>query len=175
MVSAETKSRVKHVAIEETKKMLWIAFYLFMVLLALAAYRAILEGRDGVGIYPVIHCLVQALVLAKVILIGNAMHIGDLYKHRLLAVTTPVKAMAFAIFSMIFSALEELVTGLFRGEAFSALMHEAANANPRLLLARGVVLFVFFVPLFALWAISKELGDRKLYTMFFSSEGRRAL
>ncbi len=174
MVTQETKARIKHTLWEETKKMLWLALYLFAFLAALAGYRAVLLGKGGAGAWPLFHCALEALVLAKVMLIGNALKIGERFFQRRMFTRTISRALAFAAFALAFSAIEELLTGMFRGRSFDELWQEMVNMGPRLIIARGVVLFIFFIPLFALWEIARSLGEGRLYSMFFEAREQSA-
>jgi hypothetical protein len=167
MPALPTKARIKHTLIEETKKMLWLSLYLFAFLAALASYRAVLLGKDGAGTWPLFHCAVEALVLAKVMLIGNALRLGERFFQRRMFARTISRALAFAVFALVFSAAEELVTGWFRGKSFQEMWQVLVVTGPLLVLARGVMLFVFFVPLMALWEIARALGEGKLHAMFF--------
>lgn len=172
MVTTDRKARLKETLWRETKTMLWLALYLFAFLAALAGYRAVLLGEGGAGAWPLVHCAIEALVLAKVMLIGNVLKLGERFFQRRMFARTISRAFAFMLFALVFSGAEELVMGMLRGRAVSDLWNELAAFGPRLILARGVVLFIFFIPLFALWEIARELGEGKLHAMFF--EARKA-
>ncbi|MBX3390503.1 MAG: hypothetical protein KF691_13725 [Phycisphaeraceae bacterium] len=167
MLSQESRSRVRQRLLHETRTMAWVGLYIFLFLAALAGYRAILLGEGGAGAWPLLHCAIEALVLAKVMLIGNALRLGERVFRRRMFSRTLTRAFAFTVFAMLFSALEELVMGMLRGRSFDELWQELANIGPKLIIARAVVLFIFFVPLFAIWEIGRALGDGKLHAMFF--------
>lgn len=167
MISNETRSGLKERLGREMRAFAWIFLYIFLFLAALAAYRSILLGEGGAGTWPLIHCAIEAFVLAKVMLIGNALKLGERFFRRRMFARTITRAVAFTIFALIFSALEELVTGMLRGKAFDELWRELSSVGPKLILARAVVLFIFFVPLFAIWEIGRALGEGKLHAMFF--------
>ena len=169
MVKPETKARIKHVLWEETVKMLWLGLYLFAFLAALAGYRAVLLGEGGAGAWPLFHAAVEALVLAKVMLIGNALKIGERFFQKRMFARVISRSLAFAIFALLFSAAEEVVTGWFRGRSFDEMWRMLVQMGPNLILARGVVLFVFFIPLMALWGIARALGGGELRAMFFDA------
>jgi len=168
MVTQETKARIKHTVVEETKKMLWVGLYLFAFLAALAGYRAVLLGEGGAGAWPLLHAAIEAMVLAKVMLIGNALKLGERFFQRRLFSKVLSRAFSFAVFALAFSAVEELVTGMLRGKSFDELWQELVHMGARLIIARGVVLFIFFIPLMAIWEIARGLGEGKLYEMFFN-------
>lgn len=169
MVTPERKAALKHKLWQETKIMLWLTLYLFAFLAALAGYRAILLGEVGPGPWPLVHCAIEALVLAKVMLIGKALRLGERSFQQRMWLRTLSRAMAFTIFALIFSGLEELVMGMIRGKAAGDIWQELVQLGPKLVLARGLVLFIFFIPLFALWEIGRALGEGKLHAMFFDA------
>jgi hypothetical protein len=174
MVTSETKARLKRTLWQETEKMLWLSLYLFAFLAALAAYRSLLLGEGGAGAWPLFDCAVEALVLAKVMLIGNALKLGERFFQRRMLARTLSRAFAFTIFALAFAGLEGLVKRMIRGNAFAEVWQELANMGPKLILVRAVVLFIFFVPLFALWEIGRVLGKRKLHSMFFDLPAKRS-
>jgi len=165
VVTTDRKARLKEALWRETKTMLWLALYLFAFLAALAGYRAVLLGEGGAGAWPLFHCAVEALVLAKVMLIGNALKLGERFFQRRVISKIVGRALAFAAFALLFSACEELATGWLRGRTSAEMWHELQNFGLRLILARGVVLFIFFIPLFLLWEISRALGEGKLLAL----------
>jgi hypothetical protein len=174
MFTSETKARLKHKLWQETNKMLWLSLYLFAFLAALAAYRSILLGEGGAGAWPLFNCAVEALVLAKVMLIGNALKLGERFFQRRMFARTLSRAFTFTIFALTYSALEKLVTRMIRGNAFAEVWQDLANMGPKPILVRAVVLFIFFVPLFALWEIGRVLGEGKLHSMFFDLPAKRS-
>lgn len=167
MLSHETRARIRTKLLHETRVMLWLGLYIFAFLAALAAYRAIQLGEGGAGAWPLLHCFIEAFVLAKVMIVGNALGLGERVFRRRLFAKTLSRAFAFAVFAVLFSAFEELVLGYFRGQTTAGWWKEMADLGPRLILARGVVLFIFFIPLFALWEIGRALGEDKLHALFF--------
>lgn len=172
MVTTDRKARLKETLWRETRTMLWLALYLFAFLAALAGYRAVLLGEGGAGAWPLLHCAIEALVLAKVMLIGNALKLGERFFQRRMFARTISRAFAFMIFALAFSGAEEMVMGMLRGRAAGEIWNELVTLGPRLVMARGVVLFIFFIPLFAIWEIGRALGEGKLHAMFF--EARKA-
>ncbi|MBN8596038.1 MAG: hypothetical protein J0L78_00020 [Planctomycetes bacterium] len=167
MLTHATRARIRTKLLHETRTMLWLGLYIFAFLAALAAYRAILLGKGGAGAWPLLHCLIEAFVLAKVMIVGNVLGLGERFFRRRMFARTLSRAFAFAVFAVLFSGAEELVLGYFRGETAGDWWKEMVDLGPRLILARGVVLFIFFIPLFALWEIGRALGDGKLHALFF--------
>src|SRR5215831_9265095 len=57
----------------------------------------------------------EALVLAKVILIGDMVRLGRRFDEKPLLVPTLYKAVVFSLWVVVFSVLEHTIEGLFRG------------------------------------------------------------
>lgn len=172
MLSPQAKATIKHRAWIETRTMLWVGLYLFLFLAALAAYRAILLGGSNLGGWPLVHCAIEALVLAKVMVVGNMLRLGERYFQKRMFARTVSRAFAFTLFAMAFSGTEELVMGMIRGRAASEIWQEMVALGLKVVVARGVVMFIVFLPLFAIWEIGRALGEGKLHAMFF--EARKA-
>ncbi len=153
---------------EETRLMLWVFLYIFLFLAALAAYRAVLLGAKGAPLSAIVQCFIEAMVLAKVMVIGNALRLGDRLRLRRRALRVVLRAATFAIFALLFAGVEELAKGLYHGKSTSEILQELRSIGPELILARAVVLFVFFLPLFLIWEVCRVLGEAKAIVIFFS-------
>ena len=70
----EKLSRVKTGAIDETRKLFWIFLYLFVLLSLFSFYKALILNEETL-IYHQGFALINALALAKVMLVGEYLHI----------------------------------------------------------------------------------------------------
>ncbi len=114
----------------------------------------------GVGI-------VEALVLAKVILVGRALHLGERFKGYPLIIPILYKAVVFSVFVGVFGVVESTIDGLLHGKGIAAgvdgLMGRRFGYE---LLARCLITFVAFIPFFTLEDL-ELLGEGKLIRRLF--------
>lgn len=167
---AESPKSIRVRLWEETRLMLWVFLYIFLFLAALAAYRAVLLGAKGAPFTAILQCFIEAMVIAKVMVIGNALKLGDRLRLRRRALRVVFRAAAFTVFTLLFSGAEELAKGLYHGQAVSQVLDELRAIGPQLVLARAVVLFIFFLPLFLIWEACRVLGEAKAIVIFFAAE-----
>jgi hypothetical protein len=61
---------------------------------------------------------------------------------------------------------------LIRGDSWPAISHRVVEQDPYEMLANSLMIFVAFIPFFALWEVGRVIGFEKLAEMFF--RGRAA-
>src|SRR5215813_7875803 len=116
--------------------------------------------------------LIEALVLAKVILIGDVLRLGRGLDDKPLIVPTLYKAVVFSLWVGLFSVLEHTIGGLLRGHGLAGGVEELMRTGKYELLAGCLVTFVAFIPFFAFKELGRVLGEDKIRALFF--RGRAA-
>lgn len=161
------KSPLKEKAIEEFR-LYWMVF-LFLALMfgAFTTYRRLIMREVGVDYAHWGAGLIQAAIIAKVILIGQAMSVGKRIERRPLIVSVLVKAFLYGLLVAAFDVIERVIEGLLHRHNWQVIAHDIVSKGPEEMLAKSVMIFVAFVPFFALWEIARVLGPGKLREMFF--------
>jgi hypothetical protein len=158
MASESTKSvSLKQRAASEMEKYLVIALFLSALLVALTAYRRVLMAEVGVSYLHYGYALVEALVLAKIILIGEALHFGDRFEDKPLIVSALYKSLAFGFLALLAHVLEHVIHALVERESPAA----ALARHPGEIAAYSLVVFVAFVPFFSLQQAGRLLGEER--------------
>jgi len=148
-------------------RLYWIVFgFLALMFGAFTTYRRLIMSEVGIGYQHYGAGLIEAAIIAKVILIGNAMSLGKRFERRPLIIVVLVKTLLFGLLVAVFSVLERVVEGLLHGQSWAAIMHRVAVSAPDEILARTLMVIVAFLPFFALWEIGRVLGPGKLGEMF---------
>ena len=145
-----------------------IAVYVYLTLTGLEIYKGLMIPGYAISDFQLGYNTIEALVLAKVILIGDLLHIGEKFKERPLIVPTLFKALAFGLFVMAFSSAEFLVKGLIHGADLAAAWQDLLVKQRGERLAQASFMFISFIPFFAIWETARALGEQRLVTMFFS-------
>jgi hypothetical protein len=162
---------LKEKAVEEFKLFWIIALYLAVFLGSFTVYRALVMKELGV---PYLHygfALVEALIIAKVILIGQAFGLGKRFERGLLILSVLYKSILFGVFVFLFGILEHVVEALIHKSGWAGFVQGVSELGLYELLARVVMLIVAFVPFFAFWEIGRVLGPGRLSELFFSRQG----
>lgn len=114
--------------------------------------------------------LVEALVLAKVVMLGGLLRLGGKFGNKPLAIPTLYNAVVFTVWVAAFSVLERTITGLLRGKGLMGGIDEIFSESGYELLARCLITFFAFIPFFAFKELGRVLGEGKISELFFRSK-----
>lgn len=167
MDTAKARS-LKERALEELKAYWLIALYLWLFLGCFTVYRRLILAESGVIYLNYGVALIEALVIAKVVLIGRVFGFTRRFDDRPLIVPVLYKSLMFALLVMLFGVVEHLVTGWFREQGLFGGLREIADTGAYEIGARALMLTVAFVPFFAFTEIGRVMGMERLRAMFFS-------
>ena len=158
----------------ETAEYLAVFAYMAAILLAFAIYNRAILAEYGVAYLPIAFGLLEAAILAKIVVIGQAFHFGARFDGRPLAWTVLYRSTAFALLTAVFAVVEEGVKRLLHHQKL--IEHRALDAPWAWdqAVAHAVILFVAFVPLFAIQELGKVIGPDKLAGYFFGERRRKA-
>lgn len=142
--------------------------YLTLVFAAFTQYRRLILADVGITYTNYGIALVEALILAKVIMIGDMFHLCRSLENKPLIFPTLLKTVVFTLFVGLFVFIEYAVKGLIKGkEALEGIM-ELLGKGSYEVLAGWLVIFVAFIPFFALRELSRVLGgEGKILALFF--------
>jgi hypothetical protein len=157
------KSKLKAGMIEYYLDFMYLAFFL----VAFAWYRRLILAEYDILYLSYWMPLVEAAVLAKVIMIGDLLRFGRGLERKPLLVPTVFRTLLFGVYVGLFSVLERTIRGLLHGEGLSAGLAELASKGRYELLAQCVVMACAFVPFFAFKELEGVLGKDKLRELFW--------
>ncbi|MFO0821795.1 MAG: hypothetical protein U0792_01530 [Gemmataceae bacterium] len=159
---------VKARLLEETKTMLLLFVYLSLLSSAFTTYRRLILAQYGIGYLQYGYNFLEALVLAKVLVFGRILRLGDRFKDRPLIVPTLYKTLWFSVLVFAFSILEHLVAGWLHGQTSAVALDSLLDEGIWEILARTLVKLLALLPLCAVWEIGRVLGKGKLFELFFT-------
>jgi hypothetical protein len=159
---------LKQKALHEFKDLLVLSLYLAFFFCALATYRMLLLRDYHIDSLTYAFALINALVVAKVIMIGELAHVGKRHESKPVFVSAIWKAFVFTVLVLVFHFAEEVVKHLVHGEKFAGAVNETRIDD---LLGRGLVIFCTFITLFGFREVSRVLGEEKFQAMLFGSGG----
>jgi hypothetical protein len=154
----------KQKAKKELKDFFVISLYLAFFFCALVTYTNLLVRQYGGDSLNYTFAIINALVIAKVILIGEMVNIGKHAEARPLYQSVLIKAVLFSLLVLAFHFLEEFIKRLIHGEPTGTVWH---NMHYEDLVGRSILIFLAFIPLFAFIELRRILGEEKLHTIFF--------
>jgi hypothetical protein len=147
----------------------FFALFLFLApwLLAFSTYRMLLLRRFAEDQFEYGTGLINALILSKVILTGEHLHLGRRQEDKPLIYPTIWKSFLFTLLATAFSVVEHTVRGLLRGGGIAETLVSVREMEPSEILGRSLVMFFAFLPFFALRETGRALGEGKLQQLFF--------
>jgi len=153
-------------AVREARKFLVIFLYLWVLLGLFALHKSILLPDDGI-IYGQGFAIVNAFVLAKVMLVADHLHVGENFQTRPLIYPVLFKSAVFAVILVCFHLIEEVVVGTLRGKSISESIDSIGGGTLEGILSIGVIIFVVLIPFFAFREMTKVVGNREMRDLLF--------
>ncbi|MFO1461038.1 MAG: hypothetical protein U1G08_16740 [Verrucomicrobiota bacterium] len=111
----------------------------------------------------------EAAILAKVIMIGDALRVGRRMRHWPLAIPTIYRTVAFSVLVVVFSVVEHVLGALWHGKPASEGLSELANTGWPGFLAWWVLINAAFLPFFTVKEIECAFGADKVRGLFLRS------
>jgi hypothetical protein len=164
----ENKGNLKKKLLHEVKVYWVYVGYLTLVFAAFTQYRRLILADVGITYTEYGVALIEAFIFAKVIMIGDVLHLGRGLEHKPLIFPTLLKTAIFTLFVGLFVLIEHAVKGLIKDKGAAEGVMAFLGKGPYEVLAGGLAIFAAFIPFFALREVSRELGgEGKLLALFF--------
>jgi hypothetical protein len=111
------------------------------------------------------------MILGKVILIGEAMHLGERFREAPLIVSTLWKSVVFALFAALLVTCEHVVHAWLHHEPIGQVF-QLSEGHGYEMIARFQLMLVAFVPFFAFREVGDALAGGSLFDLFFRKRPR---
>jgi hypothetical protein len=154
------KQNITHQIVDLVKIFVYLAF----CFCAIATYKMLLLNQFQVSYFDYGAALINALVVAKVILLGQDAHLGRKHENESLFVSAIYKAFLFSLLVFGFHVVEEAVKRLWHGDKLAGALH---NIRVDDLLARSVIIFSTFIPMFAFLELRRVVGEDEFHNLVF--------
>jgi len=163
--TCEKKQRV----FSAMKEFLVVTIYLWVILSLFAIYRSVLLAEHHVPFAAKSFALINALVLAKVMVIAKEFHFGEQFDDSPLIYPTLVKSASFSVLLACFKIIEESVVGLYHGKSFHQSIADLGGGTWQGIVCLTLLLFAMLIPFFGFTELQKVFGEGKLLNLFFRS------
>ena len=168
MSSADTKKGdLKKKIVHEVVEYWIIVLYLAIFFAAFTQYRRLLLTAYDITYTNYWVAAIKALVLGKVIMIGEVLRIGRGLEQKPLIFPALYKTLVFTLFLAIFTVLENVIKGLWKGTGFTGNIVEFLGVGSHEFLANCLVVFVALIPFFGIKELGRVIGQDKIRTLFF--------
>lgn len=150
----------------ELKEYFLNALYLLLFFGMITTYRRLLMAEYHIDYEDYGICLVKALILAKIIMVGDMFRLGHRFHDKPLIYPTLYKTVAFTLLVLLFSILEATIKALLHGKGLAGGWHELWSGRQYEVLAEGLIVFFAFLPFFAFRELERILGEGRIRGLF---------
>jgi hypothetical protein len=164
------KTSMKERAGKELRNYAVVAAYLFVCFAVLMFYESTLPGGAEAGVFSLGAAAIEAAILAKFLLLGQALGVGEKTLATKLGPAIVGKSVQLWLLVIVLSVAEELVVGKYHGKSFAASLAEYGSRSTLHMLAKSLVLLLILLPLIAVREFSRTLGPGVLRRMLTGRE-----
>lgn len=161
------KTTLQQRAMHEVKEFAILAVYLYITLGAVILMKTAVLHSQGIEFAFWGVAAIKAVVLAKFMLIGNALKIGERNSTRPLIWPTLHKAFGFLVLLIIMTTIEQAIVGLFHRQSIASSLGELVGPRLEETIAGFLIILLVLIPFFAFRILSDALGEGRLARMFF--------
>ena len=144
-----SKPTLKERAIEELHTFKVVASYLFACLAVLMFYESTLPGGAEAGVFNLGTAAIKAAILAKFLLLGQALGVGEKTRFTHLGPAIFAKSVQLWLLVIALSVVEELLVGWYHGKSFGATLADYESRSIAHMLAKSLVVLLVLLPLIA--------------------------
>lgn len=163
---------LKEKAVEEMKKYAALTVYLWVLFVMLGLYRRLLLKEYGIDPWTQSYAIVNALIFAKVLLLGDILGLGEGLRKRAFPLVVAGRTALFTVLLIAFHMVEEAVRALIKGEPVSqSLLHLGGGSWFGVWVYAGLM-FVMLLPVMAWRELSFVLGKNTLWNIVTRSEAK---
>jgi hypothetical protein len=168
---AQSKPTIGQRAVDELKEFLVVAAYLYICFAALAYLKAAILHANGIAFAPFGFAVVKALICAKFMSIGHAMHLGQLKRQKTQALIWPTlyRSFVFFLLLLVLNVLEEVIVGLIHHRTVADSVAEIGGGTLDQMIATSVIILLILIPFFAFRSLGDVVGERNLIRVFLKS------
>jgi len=152
----------------EKLKSYWItALYITIFFSIFTDYKRLILAHYQISYGEYGISLIKGLVLAKVIIVAEHLHLGSGFENKSLIIPTMYKSFLFTICVAVLSIIEYMIRGFLRKEGLGNIPDLFIRCFSYEWFASMLVVFASFIPFFGIRELSRVLGRGKISELFF--------
>ena len=166
------KPGLKEKAVQQLREFLAMFIYLWVLFGLFALHQSIVLAQEHINYQAQGFAIINALILAKVMLIGEDLHLGNRFRDKPLLYSILYKTFLFSVFLISFHILEEVLVGVIRGKTIAQSFPAIGGGSLQGILSVGAIVFVALIPFFAFREIERVIGQQELRSLLLSPGNR---
>ncbi len=152
--------------LDEGKKLFWIFIYFCVMIGLFSVFKSLVLNEQNM-VYHQGFTVINAWLLAKVVLTAEFFQVANNLKHKPLVFPIVYKSAVFCVILMCFYIIEEMLVGMWHGKTVAESFPEIGGGGWRGMLVVGPILFIGLIPFFAYRELARVLGKDELYSLIF--------
>jgi hypothetical protein len=172
-VTSERLRKLEERGIDEFRRFMIMFLYLWAVFGLFVLNEAVILRKTEISFLAQGFAAINAAILAKVMLIAEALKVGRRFDHLPLIWPITYKSALFAVLFIVFHGLEEVVVAAIAGKPVAASIPAIGGGSWTGVGFVWAIMTVSLLPFFALREIGRHLGEGRLWALMFhrSSNG----
>jgi hypothetical protein len=162
---------LKERAYDEFKRFIVIFLYLWVVFGLLSIHKSLVLSQSHLDYPEHAFAIINALVFAKVLLVGEHFNLGTRFKDKPLLYPILHKCLVFTVVLLCFHIVESVLVGVWHGNTIADSFPSIFGGNLKGILSVGVVCFVVLLPFFGFREIGRVIGSREMWNLIFTRRG----
>jgi hypothetical protein len=167
MEGAKAKTPFRERAVGEVREFAIVAAYLYICFTSLAYLKFAILQAHGIAFAPFGFAAVKALICAKFVSLGHALHMGERFKRRALIWPVLHKSMVFLLLLLVLNVCEEIVVGWMHGRSLIDSLSEIGGGTRDQQIATMIIMLLILIPFFMFRVLGEVIGERTMVRLFF--------
>jgi hypothetical protein len=167
MSTSTSSETLTQKAYQQFKKFLLIALYLWLVFGLLELHKSMVLAEHHIDFAYHGFALINALALAKVMLVARHLHTGERLGEAPLIYPTLLKSALFTAVLACFKIVEDALIGWYRGVSFQQSIADIGGGTWHGVSILALLIFVLLIPFVGFGELGRVLGENKLLKLFF--------
>lgn len=159
--------RIKELALAELKSFVGIFVYLWIVFMVFLVHEWIVLASNGIGFRFYGLAAINALVLAKIMLIAEKLRFAERFEKGPLIYPILYKSGLFTVLLLLAYVVEEVLVGAIRGGGIVDSVPHIGGGTALGFIAVAVVMCVALMPFFAFREIGRAVGPAAFRSLIF--------
>jgi hypothetical protein len=167
------KHDLKKRVLEEANKFLVITLYIWAILALVDLHRTIVLEQRHIDYQDQGFDIVNALILAKVVLTAEYLHLGTRFRAYRLIYSVLYKSVIFAAVLVCFHIIEGVAVAWLRARPLSESLADFGRGDLKGIASVAALVAVAFIPFFMFREAARVIGGDHLWQLFFDRGGKR--
>ncbi|MBV9249340.1 MAG: hypothetical protein JO227_08875 [Acetobacteraceae bacterium] len=173
-ITGGARTNLKARAVHEARRFAVMFLYLWLILGFYVLSERVILAERGTLVTAQGFALINALILAKVMLVVEDLNLLRWLRPRPLIYPILSESLLLSLLFICFHVIEKVITGLLAGKSVVESIPSIGGGGIVGLICVAVMLFVALIPFFAFKHVARELGEGRLNAMLFGRPVRGA-